>query len=332
MTMKTPPAAGPFRHRPRRPVPIDVLGLGCVAVDDLLFVKDWPEPDTKTPVVRRERHCGGLTATALVAAARLGLRCAYAGVLGDDEHSRFILETLGREGIETRPSKIVRNARPVQSAIIVDEKAGTRNIFYSTAGVIGAGATHPPEQVIRASRVLFVDRFGMAGMIRAARIARAAGIPVVADLENSDVPRFNELFRLADHLIVSQEFALGHTGTKHPAVAVAELLAGGRRQAVVVTCGARGCWFQQAGWRVPSFHAAFAVKVVDTTGCGDVFHGAYAAGLALGLSLAERIRVASAAAALKATQAGGQAGIPTWKEVERFLKHQLARGPVTNDE
>ncbi len=318
--MKASPLKSPApRHSPRA-VRFDVLGLGCVAVDDLLFVKTWPPQDTKTPVQRRERHCGGLTATALVTAARLGLRCAYAGVLGEDELSRFVLETLRRERVHTGHAAVLRGARPVQSAIIVDETAGTRNIFYSTEGVIGAGPRHPSEKLIRASRVLFVDRFGMAGMIRAARVARAAGIAVVADLENSDVPRFKELFRLADHLIVSREFALRHTRAEHPATAVARLLSEGRRQVVVVTCGEQGCWFQQADWRLPSFHPAFRVAVVDTTGCGDVFHGAYAAGLAAGLPLAERVRLASAAAALKATQAGGQAGIPTRRTVQAFLR------------
>ena len=307
------------RHSPHAAI-FDVLGLGCVAVDDLLFITTWPPQDTKTPVRRRERHCGGLTATALVTVARLGLRAAYAGVLGDDELSRFVLETLRREHIHTGNTAIVRGARPVESAIVVDETAGTRNIFYSTEGVIGAGPRHPAEKVIRASRVLFVDRFGMAGMIRAARVAQAAGIPVVADLENSDVPRFRELFRLADHLIVSREFALRQTGADHPAAAVARLLVEGRRKVVVVTCGEQGCWFQQNDWRLPSFHPAFRVAVIDTTGCGDVFHGAYAAGLAAGLPLVERIQMASAAAALKARRAGGQAGIPTRRAVAAFLR------------
>ena len=307
------------RNQARR---FDVLGLGCVAVDELLYVNAWPPQDTKTPVIRRDRQCGGLTATALVAAARLGVRCAYAGVLGSDEPSRFVIETLKREGVNTSHIAIHGGARPVASSIIVDHSAGTRNIFYSTLGVIGAGPRHPPKPLIRSSRVLFVDRFGMTGMIRAAHTARAAGVAVVADLESSDVRGFAELFGLVDHLIVSQEFALGFTGFNHPASAVARLLGQRGRQAVVVTCGSQGAWFQEKDWRLPTFHPAFPVKVVDTTGCGDVFHGAYAAGLAKGLPLAERIRLASAAAAIKATQPGGQTGIPTAAEVNAFLRRR----------
>jgi sugar/nucleoside kinase (ribokinase family) len=61
---------------------------------------------------------------------------------------------------------------------------------------------------------------------------------------------------------------------------------------------------------------------VDTTSCGDVFHGAYASALAWGLGLDERVRLACAAAALKATRPGGQAGIPTRAAVESFLQGQ----------
>jgi len=89
---------------------------------------------------------------------------------------------------------------------------------------------------------------------------------------------------------------------------------------VVVTCGADGCWYLEPGSATPRHQPAFTVKVVDTTGCGDVFHGAYATGLARGMPVAERIRFAAAAAALKATQTGGQAGIPSLAEVQSFLR------------
>src|SRR5262245_66114515 len=78
---------------------IDILGLGAVAVDDLSYVAAYPPADAKVSVLRSERHCGGLTATALVAAARLGSRCSYAGVLGQDELSAFAIGRMRAEGI-----------------------------------------------------------------------------------------------------------------------------------------------------------------------------------------------------------------------------------------
>jgi sulfofructose kinase len=295
----------------------DILGLGAVAVDDLIFVESYPPPDAKARVVRRERHCGGLTATALVAAARLGARCAYAGVLGDDELSDFALGCLEREGIDV--SCVQRNAlaRPVHSNIVVDQQRGTRNIFYDLEQVVGA-SVRTPARLIRSCRVLFVDHMGVPGMVRAARLAQRAGIPVVADLEIESDPQFSQLLALTDHLILSRNFACALTGARSPEKAVRKL-AGPDRQAVVVTCGDQGCWYLAQGKAVLRHQPAFRVEAVDTTGCGDVFHGAYAFALVRGLGLEERIRFAAATAALKATRPGGQAGIPSLAAVRRFL-------------
>jgi sugar/nucleoside kinase (ribokinase family) len=296
----------------------DILGLGCVAIDDLLSVAAYPAADAKVPVERRERQCGGLTATALVAAGRLGARCAYAGILGEDDLSAFVVDRLRQEGIDVSLVRRRSDARPIHSIVIIDESRQTRTIFYDLHGVFGAQPDWPEEQILRSSRVLFVDHFGVEGMIRAARIARAAGIPVVADLESDQRPEFPELLALVDHLIISQEFAQTLTGQADPRLAVQGLWTT-NRQAVIVTCGAAGCWhLDEAG--IAQHCPAFPVCVVDTTGCGDVFHGAYASALARNLPFPERIRFASAAAALKATQRGGQAGCPTRATVEAFLK------------
>ena len=305
----------------------DVLGLGCTAVDDILYVPAYPAPDTKVEVRQRERHCGGLTATALVAAVRMGARAAFAGTLGDDEHSRFVMETMEREGIHTRHVVRRKGAGPIRSVIVVDETRRTRNIFYDTTGGLGAHPKLPAREIIQSARVLLVDRFGIPGMIRAARVARAADIPVVGDFESSHLPRFGELLALVDHLILSESFARKITG-RPSARAAARALCLADRRAVVITCGAKGCWYLQPGMASAKHLPAFRVEAVDTTGCGDVFHGAYAAALARGASLQERLHVASTAAALKATQHGGQAGIPSRHKVASFLS---ARRSVLED-
>jgi sugar/nucleoside kinase (ribokinase family) len=293
-------------------------------VDDILYVRAYPGADAKVEVRRRERHCGGLCATALVAAARLGASCAYAGIIGLDEGSRFVLESFQREGVDVRHVLRREDAGPVRSIILVGEAQRTRNIFYDTTLVRGADPKRPPKELILGARVLLVDRFGIAGMIRAARLARAAGIPVVADFESSGHPRFRELLGLVDHVIVSREFACSLTGKREAREAVMALWHA-RRRVVVLTAGAEGCWFLESGGRAPQHLPAFPVKAVDTTGCGDVFHGAYAAMLARGLVLGERLRLASAAAALKALRHGGQSGAPSLEEVQDFLRQHGSR-------
>ncbi len=298
---------------------IDIFGLGCTAVDDVIYVAAYPAADMKARVLRRERHCGGLTATALVAAARLGARCAFGGVLGPDEASRFVLGHLAREGVDVSHATSRREARPIQSLIVVDEARRTRNIFFDIENVFGAPPRSPSRKQIEGCKVLFVDNFGIQGMTRAATIARSAGIPVVADFESSDGDGFQELLSLVDHLILSESFALKLTGAANPAAA-ARSLWNPRRAVVVITSGERGCLFVDSSRHPPRRVPAFSVKALDTTGCGDVFHGAYAAALAHGTPLQERLRFASAAAALKATRHGGQQGIPTLTVVNQFLQ------------
>jgi sugar/nucleoside kinase (ribokinase family) len=299
----------------------DVISLGNCAVDDLIYVPRYPVADSKLRVQRSERQCGGLAATALVAAARLGARCAYAGALGHDELSRFVESTFEREGIDT--SYLVRrdDASPVHSRIIVGTETGTRNIFYEVKGHSGADENLPSDEFIRAAKVLLIDPWGEAGTLCAAQIARDAGIPVVSDIERNDFATFEQLFQLSSHLITSADFALEFTREGTPEAAALALWSE-TREAVVVTCGSTGSFVVSKEYsdRDPHQHGSFSVEVVDTTGCGDVFHGAYAAALAEGLPIDERIRLASATAALKATKPGGQSGIPTRAFVDEFLR------------
>src|SRR5262245_778223 len=194
---------------------LDILGLGCVAVDDLLYVAAYPPADAKVQVRRRERQCGGLTATALVAAARLGARCAYAGVLGTDPLSDFAVEALAREGIDLTHLRREAGAQPLYATIIIDPRRRTRNVFVELNNVMGAGPYWPPPEVIEACRVLFVDSIGPEGMLRAARLAHAAGIPIVADIESTG-PQPRELIGLADHLVLSLDYARELTGAQTP--------------------------------------------------------------------------------------------------------------------
>lgn len=296
---------------------IDVLGLGIVTVDDLLYVDHYPSCEEKVRVRARIRQSGGVTGTALVAAARLGARCAYAGQLGDDPLSDFLRETFTREGIDL--SGVDRRHRrvPIHSIIIVDESAGTRTILFEKDESAYEGEDWPPEDLLRSCRVLFLDHDFSERGVRAARVARGLGVPVVADFERDEAPRFGDLLELADHLIIKENFARRITGLEEPWRAVSSLWREGRT--VVVTCGANGYWWmdREAACE-PRLGAAYPVEVVDTTGCGDVFHGAYAACLARGMAVEERLRTAAASAAIKAMHRGGQSGAPDWDEVMGF--------------
>jgi sulfofructose kinase len=145
---------------------IDILGLGCVAVDDLLYVPSFPVANTKVRVLSWERQCGGLTGAALVTAARFGARCAFGGVLGLDELSHVIEENFLNEGVEVKFAPRAMDASVVHATVIVAVETGTRNIFYRINGRLGADDLLPTESVIRSARVLFLDHYGMVGNLR----------------------------------------------------------------------------------------------------------------------------------------------------------------------
>jgi len=306
---------------------LDVLGIGAVAVDDLLFLNEFPRPDSKGPIQRQERHAGGLAGTALVAARRMGCACDYAGTLGDDELSRFIIAAFDAEGVSIRHLVRRPGARPFHSTILVDTATKTRTILFDERDVIGPDPALPSEEVIRSARVLLVDHVGLPAMIRAARIARAAGIPVVADLERNVDVRFDELLDLADHLILPFDFARRITGAAD-GPAITRALWRKDRATVVITRSAEGSWYLSAEEPGAVYHQpGFRVQEVDTNGCGDVFHGVYAAALSERMPASERVRFASAVAGLKATQPGGQKGIPLRTEADRFFRERSEEAP-----
>lgn len=295
----------------------DILGLGCATLDELLFVEQFPLPDSKTPVRHSEKQGGGLTATALVAGARIGAKCSYAGMLGFDETSRFVAQNLQNEGVATDLVSYRADAGAIRSLVVVDETCATRTIFFQRNGLVGAAPDAPPESEIAASRVLLIDHYGALGNVRACEIARRNGVPIVADFERAEVPDFEAFFPLVDHLILSRDFGRKMTGETAPPQMVRALW-NPHRKVVIVTGGEDGAWSFDGGC-VRHF-PAFATQVIDTTGCGDVFHGVYAATLAWDFGLDKRIQWASAAAALKARYFGAQKGSPNRGELEEFLE------------
>jgi len=308
-----------------RHVACDVLGLGCVAVDDVLRVRRWPRRQAKLPVLERERLCGGITGTALRAAVAVGAHAAYAGVLGTDPDSQFVIDALAAAGVQIDAIQRQPGAAPIRCTVIVD-RLGRRTVLYDLAGAVGPTADWPPAEVITSCRVLLADPLGIEGMLRAARLAQAAGIPVVADLEGRPSAKVRRLARLADHLIVSRSFAAALCGTHDPS-AQAQLLAGADRD-VVVTCGRQGAWYAQRGTSPQPQHLApFRVREVDTTGCGDVFHGVYAALLAEGMCMVDRLRRAAAGAALWAARPHQQP-LPSRSEIEALVE---GRGQATQE-
>lgn len=305
----------------------DVLGFGVVSVDEVLYVDAHPSRDGKAPVRDWFRRCGGLTGMALQAAARLGSVARYAGCLGDDQLSREVETMLVQSGVDV--SKVVRSpdARPYHSVVAVDAIENSRAIFFDGRASGGAHPVLPTSETIVEARVILVDGHGLDGMVRAARVARAAGSAVVGDFENPDRDTVDELVSLVDHLLVSAPTARELTGTADPAAAVHQLWRADRK-CVAVTNGSAGVWYTDESSARDVLHLpAYQVNAVDTTGCGDVFHGAYAHAIAHGASVQSALRFASAAAAALATHGGADRLAPDKATVESLIASSTHPAP-----
>ncbi len=295
---------------------IDVLGLGAVTVDFVGTVAAWPDRGVKTMLDRLTICDGGLVGTALVAVSRLGGKAAFTGKLGRSEMARRAVEALRRESVDTSLVIETKDAEPIVALLLIDRTSGQRNIFWTRQNVqYPMPGEFPDRDWLKKTRVLLIDfESGQAG-IEAARIARRHRVPVVIDVER-DEPHVAEAMRVSSHVIVSEDFAGGYTG-RRPVADMLTALRSDPEQVVIVTRGEKGCvGLSSAGdFALP----AFKVDVVDTTGCGDTFHGAFALALARGQAVVPAARFASGAAALCATQLGGRAGIPTAAQLEQFL-------------
>lgn len=296
-----------------------MVGFGVCSVDFLGLVERYPEPGEKVSMQAFSRQGGGNTGTALVAAARLGAKTAFLGKLGYDEYSRFVLDEFGKEGVDTQFVTLAEGAQPHLSFIHVDNTGEKRIARYWRPF-----ALHPEElnrEVIQRSKILFLDHYFTATAVEAAKWTQASGGTIVVDAERT-TKGLDAILALADYVVASRRFAREQLGELHPEKA-AERLQQKWGNTVVITAGERGAYGKTVDetWYQP----AFQIDAVDTTGAGDVFHGAFMVGVVKNWGLAEILEFSAAVAALKCRGLGGRAGIPHMGEAMKFLRENGTR-------
>ncbi len=299
--------------------PIDVIGLGACTVDVLSLVEHLPEEDEVLRASQISVQGGGPVATAIVTLARLGASVAMIDAVGDDWRGALIRDDFRREGVSVDYLKTVKGWTSSTSCILVKQDNGARSIIWSPGTAPDFPPADLPRSAIASARMLHVNGRHWEACMQAVRIAREAGVRVSFD---GGAGRYRlelrELIPLTNVCIVARHFAEDYTGESDPAQAAQSLLRAGP-DLVVVTAGTRGSWVHARDGG--SFHqpAYLLPKAVDTTGCGDSYHGAFLFGLLKDMELEQTASFASAVAALNSRQLGGRSGLPTYKQVESFL-------------
>ncbi len=291
--------------------PIDVLcvGIGCT---DLVFRVDHHFGRDEKGFASSFIRCGGgVASNAAVAVTRLGYRAAYAGYLGCDHYGEEHLQELVGEGVFT--DWVLRGEWPTSLAVLLVKPDGSRTVVnyrfnrqYIKEGSIAFQACEP--------KVILFDGHEPEISLPLAKYAKEDKIPTILDA--GSVHRGTRmLMEKVDYLIVSEKFAHDFTSETNEEKAIERLHQ--NHVAVVITLGEKGLLWKKNGTtgRLP----AFDVGCVDTTGAGDAFHGAFAAGLVGGMEWRNLLRYASAAGALCCTRLGGRPGIPTREAIEQFF-------------
>jgi len=296
--------------------PPDVVGLGYTATDYLAVVPHLPELDTKLEAGCLSIQGGGPVATALVTVRRLGLRPLYIGKVGDDDFGRFMLEELGKEGVDVTKVVCEKGAKSQFAFIMVDARLGHRTIVWTRGTVTRLRRGEADLSALDRCRCLMLDDLETEAGIEAAARARELGIPVVLDA-GSVRDGMAELVLMCDYVVASSHFGLQYTGSDDPPCA-ARLIHEKTGRVAVVTAGEKGSFC--AGPQGSFARKGFEVRAVDTTGAGDVFHGAFAVGILNGWDLPRVLEFSNAVAAMKCTKLGGRPGIPTFDEALEFLR------------
>ena len=295
--------------------PVRVICLGLSALDQVWRVdRLFAGQSEKIKAIGYDTLGGGMAANAAVALAKLGAAVAFWGRAGNDAAGHEMKSAFTAEGVDVDNFRLFPEGRSSVSGIIVDS-SGERQIVNFRGLYPEAADWLPLEAVARASVVLADPRWGE-GAATLFRDARARGIPTVLDGDVADAEVFERLLPLTDHAVFSEPALTAFVGSAEDG-SLGTLARFGCR-VIAVTRGERGVsWYENGQLHQ---QAAYTVDVVDTTGAGDVFHGAYALAIGAGLDVRAAMAFSAATAAMKCRHAGGRNGIPDINACLAFMR------------
>jgi sulfofructose kinase len=300
----------------------DLVGVGLNATDTLLLVRKYPELGGKIAFEREILSPDGQVASALVTCGKLGLRTKYIGAVGDDERARIQMASLSEAGMNLDDVEI-RAGCPNQSAyIVIDQSTGERTIFWHRPDCLTLDPAHITPEKITCGQMLHIDGHDTPAVAHAARIARDHGIPVSVDVDNV-YPGFDRVLSCVDYVIGSTEFPARWTGEDDHFLALERIQSEYGMRVTAMTLGPNGALAREDGKFV--YSPGFVVNCVDTTGAGDVFHGAFCYSVLKGASVRDALEFSNAMAALNCTRLGARGGIASADEARDLIARDERR-------
>jgi sulfofructose kinase len=294
----------------------DVVGVGINATDTLIRLPRFPSLDSKVEFLSSTILPGGQVASAMVACQKWGLRTRYVGKVGDDFAGELQRKEFEKAGVESHLT-VVPRAQSQTSFILVDEPSGERTVLWNRSAEMTLKPADIQREWIVNARALLVDGHDTEAAATAARWAREAGISVTADLDNL-YSGVEVLLENVDFLVSSKEFPARLTGEEDLLKALPAIQKKLGNRLTAATLGRDGV----LAWDGECFHyfPAYVVDAVDTTGAGDVFHGAFVYAQLAGWAVDEQLAFSCAAAALNCKAMGARGGIAPLAQIRELMR------------
>lgn len=286
-------------------------------MDTLISVSHYPDEDTKLRAESSKPAGGGPVATGLVAAAKLGCDAEYIGVLSDDAGGVFLKGDFKKYGVGTDNITVKSGYRSFTSVIWLSKETSSRTCVFDKGDLPPLEINASQKETIKNADLLMVDGNEMDAAVKAAQIARENDTKVLYDCGGL-YDGVEKLLALTDIMIPSEEFSLGHTGCATAEEAAKKLFETYHPEIVVITQGKRGGIIYD-GQKVVNY-PIYPAKVVDSNGSGDVFHGAFAAGVIKGFDYLKCCHFSSAVSGLKCTGIGARESVPDFDTTKKYLK------------
>jgi sulfofructose kinase len=304
------------RKKSRSSPKVDVVGVGINATDTIIRLPHFPVHDSKVEIFSAETKPGGQVASAMVACRRWGLAARYVGKTGNDAAGKFQREEMAREGVDARWI-VVPGAQSQSAFILVDAATGERTVLWKRDGKIALTPANIKRSWISGARALLVDGHDTAAATQAAKWARVENIPVVGDFDNC-YPKVEALLQYVDYQVTSKDFPDRLTGEGNLLKSLPKIFSTFKCHLIAATLGRLGV----LAWNGEQFLLCpgFIVEAADTTGAGDIFHGAFLYGLVRGWAMEAILEFSCAAAALNCTAIGARGGIASASEIAKLRR------------
>jgi sugar/nucleoside kinase (ribokinase family) len=300
----------------------DVVGVGLNATDTLIVLPKFPAYAGKVPFASEMLSPGGQVASAMVACAELGMSVKYIGTVGDDERGRVQMESLRGSGINLDDVQVRENCPNQTAYILIDQTTGERTVLWSRPECLRLEPEEIRPEMITCGRMLHIDGHDTPAVARAASIARQHGIPVTVDVDTI-YHGFDAVLPQVDYLIASSEFPVQWTNERDPFKALELIQNEYGMRVAAMTLGAHGALARTEGRFV--YSPAFVVNCIDTTGAGDVFHGAFCYAVLCNMPIRDALDLSNAMAALNCTALGARGGIRRLNEAKAMMERTERR-------